>query len=136
MECLILACSDGRLRDVLRRLEEDLEVEVSDQMLVPGGPLVLVRPGMERRVALECIRTMIESNDVRRVVMVSHQSCGSYERALGGVGFDQLELLTRDLSRVRRLVENEWPALRVDAFVVPWDEDDGVPGFGRPVPVE
>jgi carbonic anhydrase len=136
MDCLILACSDGRLRDVLQRLEEDLEIERSDQILVPGGPLVLARPGMERRVALGCIRTTIQGTGTRRVVLVSHQDCGAYERALGGVGFDQLELLARDLTRVRHVIENEWPALRVDAFVVPWVEEAGVPGFGAPVPIE
>ena len=93
METLILACADGRLRDALQRLEETLEVDVSDQLLVPGGPLVLVRPGMERRVALECIRSMVANVGVRRIVLVSHQDCRAYERALGGFGFDQLELL-------------------------------------------
>ena len=136
METLILACADGRLRDALQRLEETLEVDVSDQLLVPGGPLVLVRPGMERRVALECIRSMVANVGVRRIVLVSHQDCRAYERALGGFGFDQLELLTRDLERVRRLIENEWPALTVETYVIPWTGENGVAGFGAPQPVD
>ena len=136
METLILACADGRLRDALRRLEETLEEDVTDQLLVPGGPLVLARPGMERRIALDCIRAMVENVGVRRVVLVSHQDCRAYERALGGFGFDQIELLTRDLTRVSRLVENEWPALRVESFVIPWADEGGVAGFGEPRPVD
>jgi carbonic anhydrase len=136
METLILACADGRLRTALRRLEEILEVDDSDQLLVPGGPLVLVRPGMERRVALSCMRTMVENVGVRRIVLVSHQDCKAYERALGGFGFDQIELLTRDLVRVRGLVENEWPSVAVEAYVIPWSEEGGVPAFGEPRPVD
>ena len=75
MAALIIACSDGRIADPVSRLLERLEVTDADRMFVPGGPLVLTRPGMERRVAMHCIADMVESYATRRIILVSHQDC-------------------------------------------------------------
>jgi hypothetical protein len=136
MEHLLIACGDGRLTGPLAQLLDSLGVDAADRMLVPGGPLVLVRPGMERRVAIECLTTLIEANGVRKVVLVSHQDCRAYERALGGLGFDQQEILARDLRRVRALVENTFPALDVSCYLIPWRENGAGPGFGDAEPVD
>ena len=136
MKHLLIACSDGRLTEPLSRLVADLEVDDPDRLLVPGGPLVFVRPGMERRVALECITTQIDSGGVRKVILVSHQDCRAYERALGGLGFDQQEILTRDLRRVRALIENAFPALDVSCYLIPWRENGGGAAFGDAEPVD
>ncbi len=136
MEHLLIACSDGRIREPLERLLASLEVAECDRLLVPGGPLVFVRPGMERRVALDCITTQIDSGGVREVLLVSHQDCRAYERYLGGLGFDQEEILTRDLRRVRRLIENTFPALTVSCYLIPWRENGTGPAFGDPEPVD
>ena len=130
MAALIIACSDGRIVDPVSRLLERLEVTDADRMFVPGGPLVLTRPGMERRVAMHCIADMVESHATRLIVLVSHQDCSSYERALGGLGFDQQELLERDLRRVKMLIENDFPEIDVMCFVIPWRENAGGAAFG------
>jgi carbonic anhydrase len=136
MEHLLIACSDGRLTATLARLLADLEIVEADRLFVPGGPLVFVRPGMERRVALACITTQIDSGGVRKVILVSHQDCRAYERALGGLGFDQQEILTRDLRRVRALIENAFPALDVSCYLIPWRENGGGAAFGDAEPVD
>ena len=136
MEHLLIACSDGRLSEPLARLLSELGIDTAERMLVPGGPLVLVRPGMERRVAMECLTTLVEGDCVRKVVLVSHQDCRAYERALGGLGFDQEEILTRDLRRVRTLIENAFPALDVSCYLIPWRENGAGPGFGAAEPVD
>jgi hypothetical protein len=130
MEHLLIACSDGRIADTLARLLADRGIEAADRLLVPGGPLVFVRPGMERRVALECVTGLIENNAVRKVILVSHQDCRAYERALGGLGFDQHEILARDLRRVRALLETTFPALDVSSYLIPWRENGGGAAFG------
>jgi len=130
MEHLLIACSDGRLAEPLTRLLGDRGIDAADRLLVPGGPLVFVRPGMERRVALECITNQIDSGGVRKVILVSHQDCRAYERALGGLGFDQHEILARDLRRVRALIENTFPALDVTCYLIPWRENGGGAAFG------
>jgi carbonic anhydrase len=136
MDHLLIACSDGRLTQPLARLLADLGVDDADRLFVPGGPLVFARPGMERRVALECITTQIDSGGVRKVILVSHQDCRAYERALGGLGFDQQEILSRDLRRVRALIENAFPALDVSCYLIPWRENGGVAAFGDAEPVD
>jgi hypothetical protein len=125
MSALVIACSDGRIAAELVRLQKRLHAEDADRMLVPGGPLVLTATGAERRVALDCVKSIIDVNNVRQVLLVSHQDCWAYERALGGIGFDQQEILARDLRRVRTLLENQYPGVEVYCYVIPWREDGG-----------
>ena len=136
MRHLLIACSDGRLTDPLARLLADRGVDAADRLLVPGGPLVFVRPGMERRVAMECLTTLVEVNSVAEVILVSHQDCRAYERALGGLGFDQQEILARDLRRVRGIIEQAFPTLTVRCYLIPWCENGAGPAFGAPEPVD
>jgi hypothetical protein len=105
-------------------------------MLVPGGLLPLTRPGSERRVALGCVREIVEVHGVRAVYLVAHQECAAYRRALGGLGFDQQELLERDLRRVKTLLENEFPGVDVLCYVIPWRENGEGADFGPAVPVD
>ncbi len=136
MTALFIACSDGRVAPCLSALQEAEDALDADRLLVPGGPLVLTRPGTERRVALDCIRTTIEVHNVRVVYLVSHQDCPAYDRALGGLGFDQQELLERDLLRVKTLLENTFADIEVRCFLVPWRENGGGLGFAAAEPVE
>jgi hypothetical protein len=131
MNALLIACSDGRLTRSLTDFLEERGLPEADRLLVPGGPLVLARPGMERRVALDCVRAQIDVNGIRTVHLVSHQDCASYERALGGFGFDQQELLERDLRQVRRLLENTFSGVDVQCFIIPWRENGEGAGFGK-----
>jgi hypothetical protein len=132
MTDLVIACSDGRLSATLARFQERRRAAAADRLLVPGGPLLLTRPGMERRVTLDCIRSLVESRAPRRIMLVSHQDCTAYERALGGLGFDQREILERDLRRVRTLLENEFPEVEVSCWFVGWEENAEGAGFGEP----
>jgi carbonic anhydrase len=130
VNALFIACSDGRVADALAALQEQEGESGADRLLVPGGPLVLTRPGNERRVALDCVRTQMDVHGIRTIYLVSHQDCAAYERALGGLGFDQRELLARDLQRVRALLENAFPDVDVRCFVIPWRENGGGAAFG------
>ena len=130
MNALFIACSDGRVADALAVLQEQEGEPEADRLLVPGGPLVLTRPGNERRVALDFVRTQMDLHGIRTLFLVSHQDCAAYERALGGLGFDQRELLARDLRRVRALLENAFPDVDVRCFVIPWRENGGGAAFG------
>ena len=123
MNTLLIGCSDGRIARRLEALLADLGAPEANRMLVPGGPLPLTRPGSERRVALSCVREIVEAHDVRQIFLVAHQECAAYQRALGGLGFDQLELLERDLRKVKRLLETELSGVDVRCFVIPWRED-------------
>ena len=136
MTALFIACADGAAAAALSALQEKEGETDADRFLVPGGPLVLTRPGMERRVALECVRTQIDLNGIRTVYLVSHQDCPAYEHSLGGLGFDQHELLARDLRRVKALLENTFTDVEVRCFIIPWRENGAAPSFGEAEPVE
>jgi hypothetical protein len=136
MNALFVGCSDGRIAARLGMLQADLAEPNADRLIVPGGPLVFTRPGMERRVALDCLRTQLDVHDIRTIYLVSHQDCAAYGRALGGFGFDQQELLERDLQRVKSLLENTFPEVTVRCFIIPWRENGQGADFGEAEPVE
>ncbi len=135
MNALVLACSDGRLAAVLARFQEEQGIPAADRVLLPGGALSLARPGAERRVTLDAVRLYVEAHDVRVIHVLAHQDCAAYERALGGVGFDQRELLERDLQRARVLLETTFPGVQVRTWFVPWCENGAGAGYGDPVEV-
>ena len=136
MTALFIACADGRAAAALAALQEKEGETDADRFLVPGGPLVFTRPGMERRVALDCVRTQLDLHGIRTIYLVSHQDCPAYERSLGGLGFDQQELLARDLRRVKALLENTFTVVDVRCFIIPWRENGEAPSFGEAEPVE
>ena len=136
MTALFIACADGLAAAALAALQEKEGETDADRFLVPGGPLVLTRPGMERRVALDCVRTQLDLHGIRTIYLVSHQDCSAYEHSLGGFGFDQQELLARDLRRVKTLLENTFADVEVRSFVIPWRENGAAPSFGAAEPVE
>jgi carbonic anhydrase len=135
MNALLIGCSDGGITRPLDALLQQLGHPDANRMLVPGGPLPLTRPGSERRVALSCVREIVEAHDVRQIYLVSHQDCAAYERALGGIGFDQQELLERDLRKVKTLLETEFSGVDVHCYVIPWREDGEGAAFAPAVAV-
>ena len=136
MNALFIGCSDGRAAAALTALQDEVGAPDADRLIVPGGPLALTRPGMERRVALDYVRSVVESHGVRTIYLVSHQECAAYERALGGLGFDQQELLERDLRRVKTLLETTFPGVDVRCYVIPWRENGEGAAYGPATPVD
>ena len=136
METLLIGCSDGRIARRLDALLDEFGQPYANRMLVPGGVLPLTRPGSERRVALACVREIVEAHGVRQIVLVAHQECAAYARALGGMGFDQQELLERDVRRVKTLLETEFAGVDVRCYVIPWREDGEGAAFAPAVAVD
>jgi hypothetical protein len=136
MNALFIGCSDDHATAALTALQEEVGASDAARLIVPGGPLPLTRPGMERRVTLDFIRGLVESHDVRTIYLVSHQKCAAYERALGGLGFDQQELLERDLRRVKTLLETTLPGVDVHCYVIPWCENGAGAAYGPATPVD
>jgi hypothetical protein len=136
MNALLIGCSDGRIASRFDALLDELGYPDANRMLVPGGPLPFTRPGSERRVALSYVREIVDVHDVRLIFLVAHQDCAAYARALGGLGFDQRELLERDLRKVKTLLETEFSGVDVRSFVIPWHEDGEGAAYGPATPVE
>ncbi len=136
MSTLIVGCSDGRITASLNAFQAQVAGPDAHRFIVPGGILPLTRPGMERRVALDCVREIVEVHGVRTIHLVAHQDCAAYERALGGLGFDQQELLERDLRRAKTLLESTFPGVDVRCYIIPWHEDGEGAAYGAATPVD
>ncbi len=130
MNALIIGCSDGRVTAPLDALLAEVGAQDANRLLVPGGVLPLTRAGSERRVALAHVREIVEAHAVRTILLVAHQECAAYERALGGLGFDQQELLERDLRRVKTLLETTFTGVEVRCYVIPWRENGEGAAYG------
>jgi hypothetical protein len=61
----------------------------------------------------------------------AHQDCLAYERALGGLGFDQQRILERDLLRVKADLEHDYLGVSVECYVIPWHETAEGASFGH-----
>ena len=136
MTTLLIGCSDGRVAARQNALLAEAGHSDANQLIVPGGPLPLTRPGTERRAMLEYVREIVEAHDVRAIYLVAHQECAAYARALGGLGFDQQELLERDLRRVKALLETTFPGVDVRPYVIPWRETGTGASYGPAAPVD
>jgi carbonic anhydrase len=136
MNALLIGCSDGRIAGRLDALLTEIGHPDANRLLVPGGLLPFTRPGSERRVALSYVREIVDVHDVRQVILVAHQECAAYAKALGGLGFDQRELLERDLRKVKTLLETEISGVDVRCYVLPWHEDGETAAYGPATPVE
>jgi hypothetical protein len=136
MNTLIIGCSDGPVAEHQNALLDEVGQPGANRLIVPGGPLPLTRPGSERRATLAHVREIVEAHDVRTIYLVAHQECAAYARALGGLGFDQRELLERDLRRVKALLETTFSGVDVRSYVIPWHEDGEGASYGPASPVD
>ena len=136
MHALLIGCSDGLVAAHQNALLAAVGHPDANRLIVPGGPLPLTRPGAERRAVLEYVREVVEVHDVRAIYLVAHQQCAAYARALGGLGFDQQELLERDLRRVKTLLETTFPGVDVHPYVIPWSETGEGASYGPATPVD
>jgi hypothetical protein len=104
-------CSDGRYGD---QMDEFLHVGLGlpgyDRVAVPGGGACLaghLRAMRERGAMERQLRFLIESHQLRRVVLIAHEDCGFYKH-LGRVTKGSLEAQQRhDLAETAARIR-EW----------------------------
>ncbi len=129
---LILACADGRLRELLLALETRLDVVDADRLLVPGGPLALVEGQRGRQVMVDWLDLLVRGRDMGLVCLVSHEDCLAYAPRLEEHAGDERAVLERDLAEARRLIVGRYPATPVECFIVPRAHGTGAGGLGAP----
>jgi hypothetical protein len=133
---LLVACSDGRLRDTLADFERELDAETGFRILVPGGPLVLTAAAPEHDAALGWLELLVARQNVHTIYLVSHQHCLAYERLIGGFFHDERDTLARDLRAVRDLLASRFYGVTVHCFVIPWIDAGGEGDFGAAEPLD
>jgi hypothetical protein len=75
-------CSDGRLGEHFDDfLEEGLKLPRYDRVTLPGGPACLAghpQAHLEEQGVMDELKFLVESHRLKRVVLISHQSCAFY----------------------------------------------------------
>jgi hypothetical protein len=117
---IILACSDGRLREQLLALETRLGIEGADRVQVPGGPLALLRTEHQRRSLTDWLGLLIPAHAIERICLVSHEDCLGYA-PLRAAGHDERRALERDAHAARDQLRQRLPHVVVEGYIVPFD---------------
>jgi len=112
-------CSDGRFGEqVDDLLQNELGLPRYDRLAVPGGAACLAShfpTYREEEAAVEQLRFLVATHQLRRVVLVAHEDCAFYTHRLQ-VSPLQLETQQReDLKKGVRRVQS-FGYLQVDAF--------------------
>lgn len=85
-DAIAVLCSDGRFSPHFARfLTDSLQIPRCDRLAVPGGPALLAgrlaayweSSGVENQV-----RFLIQTHELRRVVLIAHEGCGYYRHRL------------------------------------------------------
>jgi hypothetical protein len=103
-------------------LEASLGILEGDRLLVPGGPLALLGLAPQREATLSWVELLVDKKHLQRIVLVSHQHCLAYRQKLDGSLRDEREIIERDLTRAKRLLESRFHGVRVECWIMPWRE--------------
>lgn len=132
-ETLVVHCSDHRYQVVLFEfLNKNLELNGNYELLaLPGGPqcMTLVEYMPKFSWALtKWVRHLVDSLELKRVVLVAHQDCGWYKQLPFHLfGLDNPRKRQEDdLKRVRSTMARDFPHLRVDLYFAGFDNTNQV----------
>lgn len=121
-ETLVIHCSDHRFQAHMDEfVREGLKRKSFDRLVLPGGPQFLIAssylPKFEwagRRWA----KYLTKQHGIKEVICIAHENCGWYRNIT--VGYLSLPLLQerqmKDLQRVRGVLEEMFPGVKVELF--------------------
>ncbi len=118
---IIVSCADGRLRELLLALETRLDLGEAHRLLVPGGPLTIVRDATERATVLRWLDLLVGDHVSQLICLVSHEDCLAYVDRVRRDGGGERGVLERDLHVAHGIVAQRYPSLVVEAYIVPRD---------------
>jgi hypothetical protein len=112
-------CADGRYNDQTDDfLHNHLGLPRYDRVVIPGGAACLAGHtlAMRERGAFEKqLRFLVESHELRRIVLIAHEDCGFYRHLLRARG--PLEpMQAKDLLAVAGVIRTWSQGLAVDAY--------------------
>jgi hypothetical protein len=119
-DAIAVVCSDGRFAQHFEHfLSDTLRMPRCDRLAVPGGPALLAgrlatfweSSGVENQM-----RFLVESHELRRIVLIAHEGCGYYARKLGLAPVKAEEAQMEDLQKAARSLVHL--GLEVTAYMV------------------
>lgn len=115
-----LYCSDGRMGEHFDDfLQNGLSLPRYDRVSLPGGPACLAghpQASLEEKGVVDELQFLVEVHQLRRVVLIAHQSCAFYSARLE-LKEPRLELMQRaDLVRAAAIVHRVTGLDNIDAY--------------------
>jgi hypothetical protein len=113
-------CSDGRYNEQIDEfLHKRLELPRYDRLVIPGGAAALAGHFVAYREAdalIDQLRFLVDSHNLQRVVLISHESCGFYLKRLHTSPRDLRAQQTRDLAAAKERIWSVSTRLVVETF--------------------
>jgi hypothetical protein len=113
-------CSDGRIGEHFDDfLQNGLNLPRYDRVALPGGPACLAghpQAHLEEQGVVDELNFLAEVHELRRIVLIAHQSCAFYSTRLG-LEERRLELVQRaDLVRAAAFVHRVTKIQQIEAY--------------------
>lgn len=132
-EVLAIHCSDYRIQGGVREfLDHGLNLGADyDLMVIPGGPQFLTAAEHMPNLLWageRWFRFLVEMHRLKRLILIAHQDCAWYNGLPLHLHTSSIlrERQEEDLRRAHRLLQENFPQLRVEFYYAGWDNGNHV----------
>jgi carbonic anhydrase len=124
-DAAVLTCFDQRIRTTVNKFLQRRGILRPDMIVVAGGAKTLASPrnDFERDFILEQVRMSVLLHKTERIFLMCHSDCATYGGLAAYKGDHQAEAEhhQQELKRAAQLVNENFPALKVECFFVNFD---------------
>jgi len=121
-DAVVLTCFDQRIRTAVNKFLQRRGILRPDMIVVAGGAKTLASPrnDFERDFILEQVRMSVLLHKTQRVFLMCHSDCATYGglAAFKGDRPAEAEHHQQELKKAAQLVNENFPALKVECFFV------------------
>ncbi len=121
-DAAIIWCYDNRFWKSFQYFLESERIKNFDPIIVAGGTKSIASPESEseRKFMMKQIELSIKLHHTPRVVLMNHSDCGGYGglKTFNNDEHQEFSAHKEELQRAKRLVEKDFPNIRVDTVFV------------------
>lgn len=124
-DAAVLTCFDHRISTSVRKFLKNQGIERADMIVVAGGAKTLASPrnDFEQDFILEQVRMSIRLHQTKRVLVMSHSDCATYDGLANFKGDQTAEAIHHrgELLRAAELLTANFPGISVEPYFVKFD---------------
>jgi carbonic anhydrase len=122
-KALAVYCSDGRFTRAVEELLKSLGEDRLDTLTMPGGAgaidLRTSHHGGDRAALIRSASFLMDSHDVKRVVLLTHSECGYYRRQYPMLPADEMgKRQVEDLHTAAKWFQSHQPEVIVSTYFI------------------
>ena len=112
---LVIFCSDERfIKANMAFLKNSLEIQTSDLMVLPGGPVFIINDEPD---LMERLKILIDAHKIKKIILISHSDCGYYKKKFENLSEeDILEKQMGDNQKAINRLEKLFKDISINVF--------------------